>query len=164
MKTLGQVISISQNYFRRRASPAVSQKFFATDSTTVSSYSEFLNDVRSGYNKDNNGLASVKLLSLFCLNDHQPIAFIRQPGNVPDVISVLKAIKQLSVLGMDKPLLVLDGGFFSEANILVFIHSHTKFLMREQLDGKWIFRSWMQTASSAVQMRSVNYWRPSSLS
>ena len=139
MKMLGQDISISQNYFRRRASHAVSRASVAVDSTTFSSYSEFLNDVRFGYNKDNNGLASVKLLTLFCLNDHQPIAFIRQPGNIPDVISVLNAIKQLSVLGMDKPLLVLDGGFFSEANILAFIHSHTKFLMRGQLDGKWIF-------------------------
>lgn len=138
MKMLGQDISISQSYFRRRASHAVSRASVAVDSTTFSSYSEFLNDVRFGYNKDNNGLASVKLLTLFCLNDHQPIAFIRQPGNIPDVISVLNAIKQLSVLGMDKPLLVLDGGFFSEANILTFIHSHTKFLMRGQLDGKWI--------------------------
>lgn len=138
MKMLGQDVSISQSYFRRRASHAVSRASVAVDSTTVSSYSEFLNDVRFGYNKDNNGLASVKLLTLFCLNDHQPIAFIRQPGNIPDVISVLNALKQLSVLDMDKPLLVLDGGFFSEANILAFIHSHTKFLMRGQLDGKWI--------------------------
>lgn len=138
MKTLGQDISVSQGYFRQRASRAVSKASVAVDSTTFSSYSEFLNDVRYGYNKDNNGLAAVKLLTLFCLNDHQPIAFIRQPGNIPDVISVLNAIKQLSVLAMDRPLLVLDGGFFSEANILEFVHAHTKFLMRGQLDGKWI--------------------------
>lgn len=138
MKTLGQDKSISQNYFRYRASHAVSCASVAVDSTTVSFYSEFLNDVRFGYNKNNNGLASVKLLTLFCLNDHQPLAFIRQSGIIPDVISGLNAIKQLSVLGMDKPMLVLDGGFFSETNILAFIHSHTKFLMRGQLDGKWI--------------------------
>ena len=39
---------------------------------------------------------------------------------------------------MDKPLLVLDGGFFSEENILGFLQTHTKFLMRGQLDSKWI--------------------------
>lgn len=139
MKMLGQDISISQNYFRHRAPHAVSRVSVAVDSTTVSSYSEFLNDVRFGYNKDWNGLASVKLLTLYCLNDHQPVAFMRQPGNIPDVVSVLNALKQLSVFGMDKPLLVLDGGFFSESNILELIHAHTKFLMRGQLDGKWIF-------------------------
>lgn len=139
MKLLGQDISISQNYFRYRASHAQSKTSVAVDSTTVSSYSELLNDARFGYNKAGNGLASVKMLTLFSLNDHQPIAFSRQPGNIPDVVSVLNALKQLSVLGMDKPLVVLDGGFFSEDNILAFIHTHTKFLMRGQLDGKWIF-------------------------
>ena len=110
----------------------------AVDSTTVSSYSELLNDVRFGYNKDGNGLPAVKMLTLFSLSDHQPVAFSRQPGNIPDVVSVLNALKQLSVLGMDKPLLVLDGGFFSEENILGFLRAHTKFLMRGQLDSKWI--------------------------
>ena len=138
MKQLGQDITVTQKYFGYRASRAPSRASVAVDSTTVSSYSELLNDVRFGYNKDGNGLAAVKLLTLFSLNDHQPIAFSRQPGNIPDVISVLNALKQLSVLGMDKPLLVLDGGFFSEENILEFIHAHTKFLMRGQLDTKWI--------------------------
>ena len=138
MKYLGQDISISQKYFMYRAARMDERTSVAVDSTTYSSYSELLNDVRFGYNKDRNGLASVKLLTLYSLQDHQPIAFERQPGNIPDVISVLNALKQLSVLGMSKPLLVLDGGFFSEENILEFIHAHTKFLMRGQLDGKWI--------------------------
>ena len=138
MKQLGQNVSTSQEYFKYRATRSASRTSIAVDSTTLSSYSEHLNDVRFGYNKDGNGLASVKLLTLFGLDDHQPIAFSRQPGNIPDVISVLNALKQLSVFGMDKPLLVLDGGFFSEDNILAFIHAHTKFLMRGQLDARWI--------------------------
>ncbi len=138
MKCLGQDITVSQNYFRYRAARMEERTSVAVDSTTHYSYSELLNDVRFGYNKDQNGLAAVKLLTLYSLDDHQPIAFMRQPGNIPDVISVLNALKQLSVLGMKKPLLVLDGGFFSEDNILAFIHDHTKFLMRGQLDGKWI--------------------------
>lgn len=138
MKFLGQDISTSQNYFLQRAAHAPSRTSVAVDSTTISSYSEYLNDVRFGYNKDGNGLASVKLLTLYSLAEHQPIAFTRQPGNIPDVISVMNALKQLSVLGMEKPLLVLDGGFFSESNILLFIRDHTKFLMRGQMDGKWI--------------------------
>ncbi len=138
MKELGQDISTSQKYFQFRAAHASSRASVVVDTTTISSYSENLNDVRYGYNKDGNGLATVKMLTLFDLNDHQPIAFYRQPGNLPDVVSVRNALKQLSVLGMEKPLVVMDGGFFSEANILAFIRSHTKFLMRGQLDGKWI--------------------------
>ena len=138
MKELGQDITVSQKYFGYRSSHAPSRASVAVDSTTISSYSELLNDVRFGYNKDGNGLAAVKMLTLFSLSDHQPIAFSRQPGNIPDVLSVLNALKQLSVLGMDKPLLVLDGGFFSEDNIMGFLRAHTKFLMRGQIDSKWI--------------------------
>lgn len=138
MKQLGLDITISQNYFRQRASHASSKASVAVDTTTISSYSENLNDVRFGYNKDGNGLATVKMLTLFSLEDHQPIAFMRQPGNIPDVISVLNALKQLSVLGMHKPLVVLDGGFFSDDNIFTFMQEHTKFLMRGPLDGRWI--------------------------
>ena len=159
MKDLGQDISVSQKYFQYRASHAVSRSSVAVDSTTISSYSEYLNDVRFGYNKDGNGLATVKMLTLFCLNDHQPIAFSRQFGNIPDVISVLNALRQLSVLGMDRPLLVLDGGFFSEDNILAFVHSHTKFLMRGQLDGKWIFPE-LQAIAAQIE-RPSNAWQDS---
>ena len=138
MKQLGIDITISQKYFQNRAAHATSKASVAVDTTTISSYSEHLNDVRFGYNKDGNGLATVKLLTLFSLKDHQPIAFMRQPGNIPDVISVLNALKQLSVLGMNKPLVVLDGGFFSDENIFTFMQKHTKFLMRGTLDGRWI--------------------------
>lgn len=138
MKEIGQNVSIQQRYFQYRAAFAPSKASVAIDSTTIYSYSEHLNDVRYGFNKDKNGLPTVKLLTLFCLENHQPIAFIRQPGNIPDVSSVLNALDQLNVFGMNKPLMVLDGGFFSENNIFAIIRSHTKFLMRGHLDGKWI--------------------------
>ena len=50
MKQLGQDITVSQKYFQYRASHAPSRASVAVDSTTVSSYSELLNDVRFGYN------------------------------------------------------------------------------------------------------------------
>ena len=153
MKYLGQDISVSQNYFRRRAAHAPSKASVAVDTTTVSSYSELLNDARYGYNKDGNGLAAVKLLTLFSLEDHQPIAFIRQPGNIPDVISVGNALKQLSVLGMEKPLVVLDGGFFSDDNIFAFMQQHIKFLMRGTLDGRWI-KPVLQSVLEDIQLPS----------
>lgn len=63
---------------------------------------------------------------------------MRQPGNIPDVISVTNAVKQLDTFDMEKPLVVMDGGFFSESNILFLMKENTKFLMRGQLDGNWI--------------------------
>lgn len=127
MHDIGHDISISQNYFLSRAGRASTGASVAVDTTTISSYSENLNDVRFGYNKDGNGLATVKLLTLFATGDEyqQPITFSRQPGNIPDVISVLNVLKQMSVLGLEKPLIVLDGGFIIYACMIrIYTVSH----------------------------------------
>lgn len=138
MTSIGEGASVQQNYFSARASRMPSKASVAVDSTTISSYSENLNDVRYGYNKDGDGLAAIKVMTLFCTETRQPIAFMRQPGNIPDVISVTNTVKQLDAFGMEKPLVVLDGGFFSEGNILYLMKENTKFLMRGQLDVNWI--------------------------
>lgn len=138
MASIGGGASVQQKYFSARASRMPSKASVAVDSTTISSYSENLNDVRYGYNKDGDGLATIKVMALFCTETRQPIAFMRQPGNIPDVISVTNTMKQLDAFGMEKPLVVLDGGFFSEGNILSLMKENTKFLMRGQLDGNWI--------------------------
>lgn len=138
MASIGEGASVQQNYFFARASRMPSKASVAVDSTTISSYSGNLNDVRYGYNKDGDGLATIKVMTLFCTGTHQPIAFMRQPGNIPDVISVANTVRQLGAFGMEKPLVVMDGGFFSEDNILFLMKENTKFLMRGQLDGNWI--------------------------
>lgn len=138
MASIGKGASLQQSYFSARASRMPSKASVAVDSTTISSYSEGLNDVRYGYNKDGDGLATIKVMTLFCTETRQPIAFMRQPGNIPDVISVTNTVKQLDAFGMEKPLVVLDGGFFSESNILSLVKGNTKFLMRGQVDGNWI--------------------------
>lgn len=138
MASIGRGASVQQRYFSARADRMPSKASVAVDLTTISSYSENLNDVRYGYNKNGDGLATIKVMTLFCTEIRQPIAFMRQPGNIPDVISVTNTVKQLDTFGMEKPLVVLDGGFFSEDNILSLMKGNTKFLMRGQLDGNWI--------------------------
>lgn len=134
MASIGKGASVQQRYFSARADRMPSRASVAVDSTTISSCSENLNDVRYGYNKNGDGLAAIKVMTLFCTETRQPIAFMRQPGNISDVISVTNTVKQLDAFGMEKPLVVLDGGFFSEDNILSLMKENTKFLMRGQLD------------------------------
>ncbi|MDD3153498.1 MAG: hypothetical protein PHS41_01415 [Victivallaceae bacterium] len=77
----------------------------ALDSTTVSTYSENQREARQGFNKDRDGLPAIKLLTLYSVKDREPIAFAKQPGNIPDVISVKNAIAQMKCLGIDNPLI-----------------------------------------------------------
>ena len=138
MKTIGADAELRQKFFKARADRSPSKASVAFDSTTVSSYSENQIEARYGYNKSGDGLKTVKLLTYYCLDTSQPVGYSRQPGNIPDVISVINAGKQLSVLGMEKPLLVMDAGFYSEENMSILIHSHHKFLIAGKSGAVWI--------------------------
>jgi hypothetical protein len=138
MKEIGADADMRQKFFHARADRSPSKASIAFDSTTVSSYSENQIEARYGYNKSGDGLKSVKLLTQYCLETGQPIAYAIQPGNIPDVISIINASKQLAVFGMEKPMFVMDAGFYSEDNTLTLIRGHIKFLVMGKLSVSWI--------------------------
>ena len=138
MEQVGYDESIRQKFFTYRASRSPSGSAIAYDSTTVSSYSENQIEVRYGLSKDGRSEKIVKLLTQYNLETGQPVAYSRQPGNIADMKSLVNAAKQLSVLGMEKPMLVMDGGYYSEENMGYLIHNHIKFLVRGRLNVAWV--------------------------
>ena len=136
---LGTNESLIQNYFRLRASRLDSRDSIAYDSTTISTYSDSLSQARYGYNKEHDGLPTIKVLTLYSLNTEQPFAYWAQPGNIPDSICVENALKQLDFLDIDKPMVVTDNGFCTQENIVSYIQEHTRFASRiTRNDGKWV--------------------------
>ena len=127
-----------QRYFMLRASRLDRKPVIALDSTTVSTYSENQTEARQGFNKENDGLNTIKLLTLYSVRDREPIAFAKQPGNIPDVISVSNAVAQMESLGVDKPLIVTDNGYCSEHNLMEYINRSMKFLTIMDADVAWI--------------------------
>ena len=136
---LGTNESLIQNYFKLRASRLDSRDSIAYDSTTISTYSDSLSQARYGYNKEHDGLPTIKVLTLYSLNTEQPFAYWAQPGNIPDSICVENALKQLDFLDIDKPMVVTDNGFCTQENIVSYIQEHTRFASRiTRNDGKWV--------------------------
>ena len=79
------------------------QQVMAFDSTTISTYSEGLKPMaRQGYNKDDDGLDTFKMLSFFSLTTQLPVMLDLQPGNIPDVASAINAIKRVKTYGLRK--------------------------------------------------------------
>ena len=110
----------------------------AFDGSTVSTYSENQVDARYGYNKDGDGLPTIKWLAFYASESCEPLAFAKQPGNVPDVVSVTNAMSQLSVLTTRRVVLVTDNGFYSEANAHELMFQGFGFLMRIEAETKWV--------------------------
>ena len=110
----------------------------AFDTSTVSTYSENQNDARYGFNKDKDGRKTIKLLALYASETNEPLGFAKQPGNIPDVVSVKNAISQLTVLSTQRIVLVTDNGFYSEENAYDLINDDFGFLMRIEISTKWV--------------------------
>lgn len=110
----------------------------AFDSTTVDTYSDQQTQARFGFSKESDALPSIKLLTLMTLDDEQPFAFASQPGNIPDVASIRNAIAQLKCVCSAKPLIVTDGGFCSEGNLVQFARNSMDYLTRISADVKWV--------------------------
>ena len=137
--TIGQNEKFMQNYFKCRCHGLEKGNVIAIDSTTTSTYSTQIDSARYGFNKDCDGLPTIKTLTLYSLDANQPLAFYHQPGNIPDVISIKNALKELDYLNISKPLIVADNGFYSNDNVCAFLQEHIKFLMRVTIaDGSWI--------------------------
>lgn len=127
-----------QNYFRHIASTLEKEPALALDSTTVSTYSTNLKEARYGFNKEADGLPTIKFVTLYSVKNRLPIAYCKQPGNIPDVSSIQTALKQLSVLGVTKPLIVTDNGYYSMSNMVEFLESNSKFLTLASRSVTWL--------------------------
>lgn len=135
---LGRNESWIQNYFRHIASTLEKEPALALDSTTFSTYSTNLKEARYGFNKDADGLPTIKFVTLYSVKNRLPIAYCKQPGNIPDVISIQTALKQLSVLRVTKPLIVTDNGYYSMGNMVEFLDSNMKFLTLASRSASWL--------------------------
>ena len=135
---LGRNETWIQNYFRNIASKLDPEPSIALDSTTVSTYSNNQKEARYGFNKDGDGLPTIKFVTLYSVKDQMPIAYCKQPGNIPDVISIQTALKQLGTLGIEQPLVITDNGYYSKNNLVEFLQSNTKFLSLANRKVTWI--------------------------
>jgi len=128
--------SLFQARFRRQ--PGKGALIVAFNGSTVSTYSENQNEARYGFNKASDGLPTIKWLALYASESCEPLAFAKQPGNVPDVVSVTNALSQISALSDKEIVLVTDNGFYSESNAYELIAQGFSYLMRIELSTKWV--------------------------
>lgn len=136
--SVGKNESLQQNFFKHRCEALSADDALAYDSTTISTYSNNQNEARYGFNKSHDGLKTIKQLTLYSIKKRQPVAFTKQPGNLPDVTSVSNAIKQLSSLGVKKTEIVTDNGYYSEDNLSELYQAGFDFITLAKTSIKWI--------------------------
>ena len=99
------------------------------DTTSISSYSEALAQVRRGRNKDRVPLPQMNLAMLVGHGSGMPPCYRRVAGNVADVSTVKTLIRDMEPSFAGKVRLVTGRGFWSAANVNAMMREHFKFLM-----------------------------------
>ena len=102
-----------QRFFRLQGKRRVEKEYLAYDSTSISSYSQCLRQVRYGKNKDHEHLAQLNLSLLFGQESRLPFYYRKLSGNIPDVKTLRKLLADMNTLGYEKIKVVLNRGFFS---------------------------------------------------
>lgn len=135
---IGRDEALQQNFFKSRCRNLGKMSALAYDSTTISTYSNNQIEARYGHNKAGDGLKTVKLLTLYSIDARQPVAFTKQPGNIPDVLTVKNSLQQLSALGLDAAEIITDNGYYSEQNLTEMFCAGYHFLTLVKTNIKWV--------------------------
>jgi transposase len=93
-------------------------EYLALDITSTSSYSELIDSVEWGYNRDGEKLPQVNICLLMGYQSRYPIYQSVYAGSLKDVSTLKTTISTFQALAGNKPIIaVMDKGFFSTKNV-----------------------------------------------
>jgi len=116
------------DFFRLQAKRRLEREYLAYDTTSISSYSELIKQVKYGHNKDRERLPQINLAMVFGEESGLPVYYRLLPGNISDISTMENMIADAAFLEFAKVKLVWDMGFFSAKNVNALYHAHYKFI------------------------------------
>jgi hypothetical protein len=125
-------------FFKRQSQRRLEKEYLAYDTTSISSYSELIDHAKYGHNKDGDALPQINLALVFGEKSMLPVYYRKLPGNITDVSTVRKLLKDVKFLDISKVKLVMDRGFYSAYNINSLYTSHYKFLIGARRNNDFI--------------------------
>ena len=127
-----------QLFFKTQCNRRLENEYLAYDTTSISSYSKLIKQVKWGNNKEHDLLAQINLALVYGQKSRLPVCFRKLPGNITDVMTVEHMLADMDFLKTNKVKLVMDRGFYSEANINALYHKHYKFIIGVKTGLKFV--------------------------
>jgi transposase len=105
------------------------QSTFIYDITSLSGYSQLLNLLEYGYNRDGLDLPQLNLSLVLDKEKGIPVMYDIYPGSIVDVTTLKNTIQKIGSLGIEHYTLVLDRGFFSQGNLEELLNENLSFII-----------------------------------
>ena len=100
---------------------------YAFDITSISSYSDEIEAVRRGYNRNHENLEQIDLGLMIGSESYLPVFYTMLPGNINDRSSLNAFLKILKRMGFKGYKMVMDKGFCTKANIDLMYSMNVRF-------------------------------------
>lgn len=121
--------------FRCRAKIVDKDELCAVDSTSMSTYSFNLVDIRWGKNKEHLPLRQTLEVVVYPLTSHMQIYYRELPGNMPDCRTFELIMKELEHAGFKNFVLITDTGYESMKNLELCISKAQKVITSVKVFG-----------------------------
>jgi len=145
-----------QIFFHLQAKRRLEGEYLAYDTTSISSYSRMLKQVKFGNNKDHDDLPQINLALITGESSRLPVYYRKLPGNMSDVKTVAKMLADIDFLELDRVKLVMDRGFYSEANINELYRKHYKFIVAVKKSFSFVKQKLEESRSSMITRSHYN--------
>jgi hypothetical protein len=126
---LGQMEGKRDEFFQRWIAQCGPVQAVVFDITSLSSYSNVLNDVEWGYNRDHEPLPQINVGMVYAEQPPVPLYYHVYPGSIRDVSTLPNMALYLDAFGLRPTLFVMDRGFYSRANMIALLNQACTFLM-----------------------------------
>jgi hypothetical protein len=112
------------DFFKQWSEYRQEREYLALDITSISSWSELIEDVEWGYNRDGDKLAQINLCMLMGEKSRLPVFQTVYSGSLKDVSTFKTTVQEASCYAKGKRLvLVMDKGFYSAKNVNLLLES-----------------------------------------
>jgi transposase len=116
------------------------KEYLALDITSTSSYSELIDSVEWGYNRDGENLPQINICLLMGYQSRYPIYQSVYGGSLKDVTTLKTTMSTFKALAGEKPMIaVMDKGFFSARNVNAMLspQQHVDFIIAVPFTNKF---------------------------
>ena len=125
--TASITVGMRDDFYSRWCARRAEEEYLALDITSASSYSEFIDDVEWGYNRDGENLPQVNICMLMGEKSRLPIYQVVYAGSLKDVSTLNATLALFNKITGGRPVLaVMDKGFYSKRNVDEMLLSESK--------------------------------------
>ena len=127
------------NLLKCRVARLKQDEICAVDSTSSSTSSYSLSDIKYINNKDDLPLQQTVEVIVYTLSQHEPVYFQTYAGNMTDSISIKTIKKDLNDAGFKNFVLITDRGYETLDDLDYLVEDGQKLIMATKINQKFIF-------------------------